>query len=166
MELSDLTTLMVAIASDPQKAERMKELQAETNRAQNERAQSALLVEHANQVLAEARKMREEAQAVLTAADLRQSELDAREVNLGCLIAAVNAEKAEWEALRQGVDADHAERAKRLEAIGQDVGKRMIEVVDREAAADQKATAAEKLIGIYEAKHQRLADAMALNVGL
>jgi hypothetical protein len=105
-----------------------------------------------------------EAATMAANAEARSRELDAREKTMGEALAAINAEKAAWEAVRQRVEAGQkakaeelAEKAKSLAAAVGDINRRSDDLAEHEKAA-------RTLHDTYWAKHKRLREVLQENL--
>ena len=123
------------------------------SRLKVKQAEIELQTREANQKISDAATMAANAEA-------RSRALDKREATMAEVSNKLNAEKAAWEEVRTQVDAEQRAIAGDLSRKAQDLGAWSDKLKAQQRTVDDALDQANRLKAAYEAKHQRLHDAL------
>jgi len=156
LDESDLA-LLKAISSDEKTHERLAEIKVAEKAVADREAHVAAL-------LAQVHKEREQLEADALALARERDAFEKEKASFRDMDKALRDEKQRWEAVHRSGDADINKRGMEVSAREAAVEKREAEISAREDAAK-----AQHEVGVhaqleYEARHQRLTDALARNV--
>jgi hypothetical protein len=158
---TDLVPLLIASMSDEAKGRRMAEIQAEQLKLEDMKAELERIAAHNQAVVAEAAEHRSAGDSAFQKAEAKAAELDQREAEMGRVLAAMNEEKAAFEAIRDTVEKEQSARRLDLETTAADLSKREKAIATREndVAAEQVFARRMSLLATW--KIDRLREAIA-----
>lgn len=161
MDHDTLKTLQ-SILTDDAKSQRLAEIMAATDAMNAAMADLEVMRDGAAAQLREALDKLEEARGLRDAAAQRHNELDTRELEMGKVSDALNAEKKAFEEVRNAVEKDLRDRGARLTATEDAVLKREQSALEREAAVAARESDVGEAATSLDAKHAALHSALAV----
>lgn len=145
MDADTLIALVNSATSDAATKERLAEMTARQNDLD---ARSRQLDEQAManaQVLADARKERQAAEAIKGEVEKRKADLDDFEGRLREVSEGLNREKAAWEAVRQRVDREQADRKSALDERDAALSQAADQLAERKKSLDGREVAIKQM---------------------
>ncbi|SRR5258707_10967568 len=155
--------LLQAITSDKENQKRIAAILEAQEAALAKLAEAQAQEAKNQQILAEARAERADAEQKMRLADEHERQLKEWEARIGSVSDSLNQEKTTWEAMRQRVDAELKDRDAALVESESRANETREFLEQSLALARTKAEAAEKMREDYHARHARLLTALALN---
>lgn len=162
MDSGDMA-LMAATLNDPAKAARLEEIMAAQKRADDTMARAQDMQTSAETILADANKIHVQGLDALKAANGKAADLVKQEKLLGKSNDALQAEKGNFEKVREAVRKEHHDRNASLIFRQIGVEKREREVAMREAGVADRDAYLVATKESLERKHERLRLALADN---
>jgi chromosome segregation ATPase len=160
-ELGDLVSVMLAMTNDDVKVKRLEALQAKLNEIEEALARDEKLLAEAHAAADQAAADRAECTAMLQRTEERSSALDQREAEMGRVLAAMNEEKAAFEAIRDTVEKEQSARRLDLETTAADLSQREKTIATRESEVAAEQVFARRMSLLATWKIDRLREAMA-----
>lgn len=153
--------LMQAVLTDEGKQKRFAEIMAATDAMNKSAAELKAAQDSAASQLRDAEAKLADARGMRDAAAQRHNDMDTRELEMGKVSDALNAEKRSFEEVRNAVDKDQREREAHLMQAEDEVAARENTVVEREAAAALREAGLVESEAALQAKHDGLHAALA-----